>query len=82
MFNRVPSLTSVHSLMCAKFEFEKKCFQEGIHSPCPNGNAGSRYQRTGNRFSTLRRQMGCGSRLFSIFLAYIYKKYIAHGRQR
>ena len=32
----------------------------------------------GNRFSTLRRQMGCVSRFFLLLLlAYIYKKYIA-----
>ena len=37
------------------------------------------FQRTGESFSTLRQQTGCGTRLFSSFLAYIYKKYIAHG---
>ena len=31
------------------------------------------FQRTGESFSTLRQQTGCGTRLFSSFLAYIYK---------
>ena len=48
-----------------------------LFSPCPRSNArGDVFNVRGNRFSTLRIQMGCGSRLFSLFLAYIYKKNI------
>ena len=60
----------------------KNCFSIRI-TPCPKGNAGESlkcirnlFQRTGESFSTLRQQTGCETRLFSSFLAYIYKKYI------